>query len=391
MSIKPYIDLGWHTVPLSGELERNKDGTKTIPSFERNWRDTYSTTFNKKETKLGGAITGKVSGIIAVDCDNELTWKLFKSLDKFNDFVFISKGKGIEAGTFIYKYTEELPQNFSIKEDGICLDFYSNNGFIYLATEHNKTKIPLEELPEIQEIPETVLSVLLRMYKSTKQIHTESNEQNNNLFTANFLAPLVNQFVSNKGEYMPGLFRIITPKNYRTNVQYVKSSHLHPNNIPEGDGSTYLSQVSAILGADMSITQDLYVEAMTYINDLFDSPMEQKRLEATIIDPMIKGKASIDGKVIWKYDSDWSQYRSIFSTKDQSTIEVVYDDGMRIYYVVDESRATYASFTRDTELYNHLQAITATGKAKKEIVHGVPLVTTVTYPHKSFGLIPGND
>jgi len=392
-SIQPYIDLGWHTVPLSGKLERQEDGSKTIPMFESNWREHYQVNKNEKDSSLGGTITGKVSNIIAIDCDNEATWQLFRSLDTYNKFVFISKGKGKEAGTLIYKYTEELPQNFTIHEDGIDLDFYTNHGFVYLPTKANKSKVPLsgKELPEIPDLPDTVLALLLRLYKSTKQTVIEDSKDNQNLFTANFLAPLIDQFVRTRGDYMPGLFRIITPKRFRQQPQYVESSHLHPNNVPDGDGSTYLSSVSAILAADVSVSQELYTEAMTYINDLFDSPMDQTRLDATILNPMINKKATADGKVIWQYNDNWEHYRSIFTTKDQSTVEVVYDDRAKVHYTVDSSRGLYSSFARDTDLYNHLQAITATPKTKKELIHGVPLVRTVTHPHKPFGFNPGND
>lgn len=391
MTIQKYIDLGWHTVPLNGKLERLTDGTKTIPKFEANWREYYQENRNVKDSKLGGVITGKVSNILAIDCDNEATWQLFSSLDPTNDFVFISKGKGKEAGTLIYKYDEELPQNFVIHEDGIDLDFYANHGFVYLPTKANKTKVPLNELPNIQELPPTVKSVLLRLYKSTKQVIIDDNKQNTNLFTANFLAPLIDQFVKSKGEYMPGLFRIITPKNFRQHAQYIKSSHLHPNNVPDGDGSTYLSSVSAILASDLSVSQELYAEAMVYINDLFDVPMDQNRLDKTIINPMINKKANINGVVIWQYDDKWNDYRSVFTTKDQSTVEIVYDDLAKVYYTVDSSRSIYAAFSRDTDLYNHLQAITATPKTKKELIHGVPLVRTVTHPHKPFGFNVGTD
>lgn len=392
-TIQPYIDLGWHTVPLAGKLERNEDGTKTIPQFGSNWREKYQVEKNVKNSPLGGTITGKVSGILAIDCDNEATWQLFRSLDPYNDFVFISKGKGKEAGTLIYKYDDRLPQNFTIHEDGIDLDFYTNHGFVYLPTKANKSKVPLSHpLPPVPELPETVLALLTRLYKSTRQVIVdETATQNTNLFTANFLAPLVEQFVRGRGDYMPGLFRVITPKKFRQEKQYLESSHLHPNNVAEGDGSTYLSSVSAILGADLSISQELYVEAMVYINELFDEPMDATRLDKTIVNPMINGKANVGGVVIWNYDAEWEQYRSIFPTKDQSTLEVVYDDLAKVHYTVDSSRGIFATFARDTDLYNHLVAVTATPMSKKDLIHGVPLVKTVTHPHRPFGFNPGND
>ena len=391
--IQPYIDLGWHTVPLSGKLERNSDGTKTIPKFEKDWRETYQETRNVKNCKLGGTITGEVSNIIAIDCDNEATWKLFRSLDPYNDMVFISKGKGKDCGTLIYKYDSDLDTNFTIHEEGIDLDFYSNHGFVYLPTAANKTKVPLEVVEEPPELPELIKFTLMRFYKSTVvRIQSESSSNNtDNRFTASYLAPLVEQFTRGKGVYMPGLFRVITPKRFRQHKSYVSNAHLHPNDVEDGDGSAYLSSVSAILGADPSISQELYVEAMVYVNDLFDNPLEQKRLDSTIVNPMINSKANVNGEAIWKYDKEWEQYRSLFTTKDQSTLEIVYDDIARVFYAVDSSRATYSAFTKDGDLYNHLQATTATPKAKKEIIHGVPLVRTVTQPHTDFGFNVGRD
>ena len=85
--------MQWHTVPLRGELVRLEDGKKSLPKFEENWRAKYQTEFNKTATKLGGTITGEVSGIIAIDCDNTDTFKLFQALDPDYKFIFVSKGK----------------------------------------------------------------------------------------------------------------------------------------------------------------------------------------------------------------------------------------------------------------------------------------------------------
>lgn len=390
--MQKFIDLGIHTVPLQGSLERIDDGiSKTIPHFPKDWRETYTEKFNKRPTDIGGAITGKVSNLIAIDCDNATTWQLFTALDPYNKFVFLSKGK--EGGTLLYQYDEEVPSSFSINDDNLRLDFYSNQGFVYLATEGNKTKVPLPDpLPELPPLPEIVKTTLIRMYKSTRTITTnETKENNDTLFTTNFLAPLVTQFTQNRGEYMPGLFRIITPKKYRTLDYYLKHTHLHPNEIPEGEGSSYLSQVSAVLGADPSISQELYAEAMTYINDLFDEPMSTKRFDATIVNPMLNGKASVDGVPIWGYNPDWEQYRALYLTKDQSTVEAVYDDAKKVFYVIDESRGTFQTMVNESELYGHLQALTGTLKTRRDIVREVPLVRSVVQPHKPFGLRAGAD
>lgn len=48
--------------------------------------------------------------------------------------------------------------------------------------------------------------------------------------------------------------------------------------------------VSAILGADLSIDEEMYVNAMSQINGLFADPMDQKRLNATILTPMTRAQ-----------------------------------------------------------------------------------------------------
>src|SRR5574343_251005 len=103
-TIQPFIDLGFYTVPLQGKLERLEDGSKTVPQFQKNWRSYYQTHFNENATELGGVITGAVSNIIAIDCDDQLTYDLFRSLDMSNEFLFVSKGKPSGGGTIIYKY-----------------------------------------------------------------------------------------------------------------------------------------------------------------------------------------------------------------------------------------------------------------------------------------------
>ena len=145
-STKPFIDLGWHTVPLRGKLERLEDGNKTVPKFEDNWRAKYQTEFNTTATALGGVVTGEVSGIIAIDCDNTVTWQMFRALDPTYEFIFLSKGKlnkdgtPKEGGTFIYSYDPKCAATYSINDGILALDVYADKGFVYLPTDANKTK-----------------------------------------------------------------------------------------------------------------------------------------------------------------------------------------------------------------------------------------------------------
>lgn len=389
MTIKPFIDLGWHTVPLQGSLERLADGSKTVPMFEKSWRVTYKENKNAKDSALGGALTGEISGIIAVDCDSPATYELFRSLDPDYQAVAMSLGKYSEpTGTFIYSFDKELADSFSINEkDGMRLDFYGDNGFIYLPTAGNKTKHAWDNVPEIRQAPAATKMLLKQLAKKNVAVDIPAVT---NIMTANCLAPLVKQFVETE-KFMPGLFKIITPRDFRALDQYISEGYLHPNSVPEGRGSEYLSKVSAILGADISIDEQLYVDAMELINQMWDSPMDTNTFEKTIMTPMLEGGAKINGKAIWQYNPEWENYVCVISTKRQSTFELGFDDRRNMYYAVDAANEEYKHFGRDSEFVSFLESA-AIGVPKRLVLkQTLPIVNVMSDPGQQFGFIKGAD
>lgn len=389
MTIEPFIALGWHTVPLGGSLLRLDDGTKTVPMYPKNWRVIYTENKNTKVSDLGGAITGVKSNILAVDCDNPTTYALFKSLDPDYEADAKSLGKYDEpTGTLVYEYDEDLPDTFSVHEDhGLSLDFYSNNGFIYLPTVGNKTKEPWETIPEIRKMPDGMKLIISQLAK--KNIPIELT-QSVNIMTANCLAPLVEQFIAND-KFMPGLFRIITPRDFRSLTQYVNEGYLHPNNVPEGRGSEYMSKVSAILGADVSVDETMYVQAMMLINGMWDDPIEDEIFDKTVVNPMIEGQSSINGVPLWKYNPDWEQFVCVLPSKRQSTLELGFDDARNMYYCVDTANETHKAFGRDSEFFAYLEAAAHNVPKKVMLKKVIPIVNVISDPANPFGFASGDD
>ena len=378
-SIQPYIDLGMHTVPLRGSLMRTDDGKKTIPEFEKNWREKYQEHTNTTATSLGGVITGECSGIVAIDCYNEATWDLFRRLDPEYDFVLISKGKGYPAGTLVYSYDDELDSNFSINDDKMALDFYSNQGFIYLATPANKTKVAMPSpLPDIRPMPYTVKLLLTQLAKKKPEVVTKVEST-----YRSHLSPMVAQFLGQK-KFHKSLFRIITPTDFRDEEQYKRESTLEPKNIPEGRGSEYLSKVSAILGADESISEEQYTDAMIAINAMFTAPMQPGRLQSTVMDPMLTG-ASINGVRIWAYDKEWEENKLIISCKRGIVIEAIFDPIRNIYYTINEEKEMVRSFHRDSDMFSYVETMAVSPPKKPELKRNLPLVEVNSYPHLPFG------
>lgn len=400
-TIQPFIDLGFYTVPLKGELKRlegGKPGEKSTPQFPKNWKAKFQDEFNEDAVKLGGTLTGAISNIIAIDCDSSVTYEMFKAYDPEYDFHFVSKGKPKGGGTIIYKYPHledgSTPlSSFSIQDELINLDFYSDNGFVYLPTDANETKElwpeeELAQLPTIKEMPAVVNVLLHTLYKQylLEKNSTGKEEQSTDkpMQRANYLAPQLELMLS-KSEFMPSVFRIITPKDLRSIEQYVKHGYLHPKNVPDGRGSEYLSKVSAILGADSSVSPELYIKVIKFINDLWDEPIQVARLTQTIMDPMVEGKSSINGSVIWQYDEHWKTRGLTFTTKFGESAEVFFDDVRAIYYLINHTSGMIKSYQKDADIYSYMDTVGVAVPARKEFKPLLPLVRTTMDPSMPFG------
>lgn len=391
-NIKPFIDLKWHTVPLNGELKRLANGKKSLPIFEENWKERYTKDFNTKATALGGALTGSASDIIAIDCDNTVTYNMFRALDPEYKFHFVSKNKKNKLGEdqtaaiIVYKYSDEVPENFILKNNVIELDFYSNGGFIYLPTSANKTKQSFS-LCELKEAPAEVIALL----KSIKPVRiTKAEESLRDKNWQNHLGPQIANFVRAK-KIIPSLFKILTPKDFRDLDEYQTKGFLHPEDVPEGRGSEYLSKISAILGADVSIDIDLYIEAMETINDFFYEPMPKTRLSATIVEPMVEERASVDGKPIWQYDEMWQDGKLQLVSKRNEIIDTFYDPKRLNYYAADIMSGNVKSFNREADFTSYIETISIDSPTKREIKQMVPLVDVVSTPAKPFGFFVKKD
>lgn len=389
MILKQFIEAGWHTVPLKGELRRNADGKKTIPLFEGNWRTKYSEQFNERVCGLAGAITGKKSGIIAIDCDNQATYDMFKSLDPEYDFHFISKGKPEGGGTIIYKYVDM--ESFSLNDNNVALDFYADNGFVYLPTEDNYTKEHwiAGHMPEIKELPKTIETVL-KSFAIKRPQKSEETQKTRSVTISNRLAPMLEDMMK-KAKYSPAVFKILTPRDFRDLPQYVKQGHLHPKDVPNGRGSEYLSKVSAILGSDVSVSMELYLKVMSFINSLWDSPMEQNKLQATVLNPMTEGKATIDGQPIWQYDRHWEDMGFIATTTKGDYVESFYDDIKNTYYIINYTAPYVKTFTEKRQVITTLKSLTGRGISELQYDSSKQILRSMLNPAKEFGRVVGED
>ncbi len=388
MRLIDFIDLGWHTVPLRGELKRLDSGKKTIPVFPADWKNTFTLTVNKEDADIGGVLTGKVSDIIAIDCDNTATYNLFKALDPSYAFIFVSNGKrnaeGVlqESGTIIYKYHPKLDESFRVHNNELSIDFLSNGAFSYLPTDENETKEKFDlKGKELKQPPSTVISLLNSIKPNKFDQNVKALKQRS---VRNHLAPQVAQFVKTK-KINKDLFRVLTPNDFRDVHEYLNEGYLHPDNVPDGRGSEYLSKVSAILGADDSISPELYVEAMLILNELFSEPMLKVRLQSTIIDPMVEGRSRIGDETIWKFDENWQTDKVNLITKRNEYLEGFYDPERMQHFLVNVADENVKAFSSDQEFYGYVDTVTIEPPAKNELRKRLPLINVVSSPAFAFG------
>ena len=314
-------------------------------------------------------------------------------LTQSNPNVFKSVGKG--GGTILYKYIKEI-ETFQTKVFPIALDYMSDGKMIYLPTKANETKESWDdkELFQLTEMPETVI-ILLNAIKAKTDYNKDTVEHkatvNASMLESTFrLAPLLQDFIKNK-VYSPSLFRIITPKSMRDIQKYQKLGHLHPNDVPKGRGSEYLSRISCILGADPSVDIQMYLETMELINSMWDEPMDLDRLHETITNRMIASRVEIDGKPVWIYDKHWDTYGFQFLAKNGEFFESFFDDVKGIYFAVNYTKNYIKQFDTVVKLMSFVKTVSSI-RITEQIYNQKQILTrTVLEPHQPFGRIDGTD
>ena len=243
-------------------------------------------------------------------------------------------------------------------------------------------------------MPETV-KILLNAIKA-KTDYNKNTADNNNVINAAMsestfrLAPLLEEFLKQK-VYNPSLFRIITPKSMRDIDKYQKLGHLHPNDVPKGRGSEYLSRISCILGADPSVNTQMYLETMELINSMWDEPMDMDRLNETITNRMIAGSVEIDGKPIWIWDEHWDTYGFQFLAKNGEFFESFFDDVKGIYFAVNYTKNYIKQFDTVIKLINFVKTVSSIRLKEQTYNQKQILTRTVLEPHQPFGRIDGTD
>lgn len=367
ITVKHFTAMGMRTMPIGKPGYTLVRDHATLKKFIRNkynvivpfkdampedWTQAYGKVRTEHpDTPLGGVICGVLNDlhpgeiqVIALDCDDDNTWQVFRALDPEYPYHFRSLGK--PGGTLLYLLPEELKavyqysiKNAAFKFEYMALRESGSNSMVYLPTTANQTKQVIAEDATIGYPPAPVIALLQSLAPSKTSIVSTAITATGKL---PYNAPLLQKYVDEikacgdadnlfgrqheVSEVSKRVYQIFTPKEFRACLAYDKNGWLHPNDDEIAPYSRYIVGVSSIAGADPSVDTDLYLAFMQAINAQIDVPYKVKRYIDEVLSPMVDGKAKINNEPIWKYDPEW----------DQRSLTIVNQYGENLEYFIDE-------------------------------------------------------
>lgn len=147
------------------------------------------------------------------------------------------------------------------------------------------------------------------------------------------------------------------------------------NQIPEGAGTDWMLQVRKKLQIDSSVSEEVFLRTMEYLNSLWHTPMDSKR----IVNDVSRDIKSPD----FKYNPNWRQDRFLLTTIDaQHTIEVLYLFKNNMFIIFNRTIQEVDYYTTFTNLNDALIALTGASFSKEILLKRVVKVTLDNTPEK---------
>lgn len=219
--------------------------------------------------------------LIVVDCDTaEHTLALDNVLTGFEDYIVVSdKGfKHYYFSTTEYFDQSPLKRGASSKLGSDSkLDLQQGNALVFPACASNLTKsIHQGSINNIQPIPDIIVDHLITQLKEEVQADT-GDYKSNTYYMAPIIDAAIGQFKRHADyKYLEQTLRMITPSKYRRAV----APDMHPDRIPDGEGTAYIQALSSKIAGDASVSLDLHREMLGVITqELWSEPWTAQHLD----------------------------------------------------------------------------------------------------------------
>ena len=170
------------------------------------------------------------------------------------------------------------------------IDILHGKSLVFAPNDYNKTKQIMQgSLLELTPIPDNIVDYLVSLF-CTEMSSPDSTDYRP---STTYLAPIIEQQLAlyhrDKAklkssalayqQHLRDLFQILTPKIYKQDVE----PDYHPDNIRDGEGTTYIQAVFSKVATDPSVSLQLAEELITLITqELWSDPLPQAQLDSFI-------------------------------------------------------------------------------------------------------------
>ncbi len=365
MSIQPYIDRGWYTIPLKKEIINDYNCFFSEDRVTKETVEKYSNSFNKKDSDFGAVITGEISNIFVLECLNDKTLDFFKALDKKkNDFLV----KYESGGAIVFKYSLSSPDSKEFRHCAINYRILNNGSIFYLPTEKNKTQSSCWSIiPEPKKIGQQSLFFIENSINK-EQLVKDS-------YKTTLLYPIIQ--------------KVLTKKLSFSNASKMLSKQKIIINKTDEDSKSYLNRISKILRNDSSIDSLSFCDFLMFFNSKLEYPLSEEDLNKNYIQHVLTENR--DSQVIddWTFDKDVQNIKTFFFTKDSDAITSFYDSSQASHFAYEVGTQHLIKFKRLDDLRNHLTMCTGSETQKKSITD-LPICKVISSPKISFGFLSNN-
>lgn len=376
------------------KLIQTKSGECQEPLLPK-WSDPSSLNRAKSFSELENescplAIHCGLSNIIVLDFDNEMfdeALALNNSLDEQYRCTNISKSVGKEGGHFIYKFTPNQLTDFINNPNGCKLnqlDTLYGNTLVYATTKMNITKQAIISSDTLIEMPLAMQLLAISRYQEKKFKTMIAKEQTS--YASSKLGYIAARALLEE-DSMKQLLSIITPSRFKGLMAMSNKDlwELHPDRLEDGNGYNYLLAISGVLMKDPSIDKELHKKLLWYINNLFSTPLEEKRLH-NIYDRDIASPE-------YTYNPNWKNETFTVISKNKHMLEAYayYRGGVVNYLVYDTVTLDIKSFKAVANTIDYLTMASGKKQTKEKLLSELTEVTIIERPDKKFGKLDNNE
>jgi hypothetical protein len=245
--------------------------------------------------------------LVVIDCDTlentDLVQTLLNQTQNAEEHYIVKSDNGTKHFYFApTEYFRNSPLYSASRTTADKIDILQGNSLVYPACEANLTKnVEQGSLDSLTPIPQELVDILIS--RQSKDILEQSSDYEP---SGTFRAPLIDNALamwSRTKDYDQSLRKLmqqITPKRYRPMVK----PDYHPDNIPEGEGISYLQALTAKIAGDASISPELHRELITVIaTELWSDPLDIKTLEGHLSNLTTQ---TINGKKLFHYNEHYN-------------------------------------------------------------------------------------